>query len=72
MSKIRNSKRHIGKSIQGRNIGTTLLTRGLEFEAVVILNAHHFSCPKNFYVAVTRASRRLVVFSENLELNFSN
>lgn len=72
MSKIRNSKRHIGKSIRGRNIGTTLLTKGLEFETVVILNAQQFNCPKNFYVAITRASKRLVVFSEKLELDFSN
>lgn len=70
MTKIRNTKRHIGKSIQGKNIGTTLLTKGLEFDTVVILNAQKIDCPKNFYVAVTRATKRLVVFSNNLELTF--
>lgn len=70
MIKIRNRKRHIGKSIQGKNIGTTLLIKGLEFDTVVILNAHKILCPKNFYVALTRATKRLVVFSNNMEFTF--
>jgi len=71
MSKIRNSKRHVGKSILGKNIGTTLLTKGLEFDTVVILDAQKIKCPKNFYVAVTRATKRLVVFANNFELRFN-
>lgn len=71
MSKIRNTKRHIGKSINGKNIGTTLLTKGLEFDTVVILDAQKINCPKNFYVAITRASKRLVIFTNNFELDFS-
>lgn len=70
MVKIRNTKRHIGKSIQGKSIGTTLLTKGLEFDTVVILDAQKLDCPKNFYVAVTRATKRLVVFTNNFELTF--
>lgn len=48
---------------------TTLLTKGLEFETVVVLNAHKFTCPKNLYVALTRASKRLIVFTNNFELS---
>lgn len=71
MSQIRNTKRHIGKTISGKNIGTTLLTKGLEFDTVVILDVQKINCPKNFYVAITRASKRLVIFTNNFELNFN-
>jgi len=71
MLKIRNSKRHIGKSILGKSIGTTLLTKGLEFDTVVILDAQKINCPKNFYVAVTRATKRLIIFTNNFELRFN-
>jgi superfamily I DNA/RNA helicase len=65
----RNFKRRIGRTVYGKNIGTTLLTKGLEFENVVILNAHKFKCEKNFYVAITRASKRLVIFSKTNEIS---
>lgn len=71
MKKIRDSKRHIGKKIKGKCIGTTLLTKGLEFDTVILLNAQRFTCPKNFYVAVTRASKRLIIFSDTDEIRFS-
>ncbi len=65
----RNHVRKIGRKVYGRCIGTTLLTKGLEFETVVILNAHKFKCPKNLYVALTRASKRLIVFSNTSVLS---
>jgi len=68
MKNIRNVKRRMGRKIEGKCIGTTLLTKGLEFDTVAILNAHKFVCPKNLYVALTRASKRLIVFTENLTL----
>ncbi|KOH43485.1 UvrD-helicase domain-containing protein [Sunxiuqinia dokdonensis] len=71
MKEIRDSKRHIGRKISGKCIGSTLLTKGLEFDTVVILNAQRFECPKNFYVALTRASRRLIIFSDREEISFS-
>jgi len=58
MKEIRNIKRRIGRKINGRCIGTTLLTKGLEFDTVAVLDAHKFKCPKNFYVAITRARKR--------------
>jgi superfamily I DNA/RNA helicase len=66
MINTRNYIRRTGRAVTGKSIGTTLLTKGLEFDTVAILNAHKFQCPKNFYVAITRACRRLVVFTENL------
>ena len=64
----RNLTRRIGRKIYGRCIGTTLLTKGLEFETVAILNAHKFECPKHLYVALTRASKRLIIFTERANL----
>ncbi|WP_108807551.1 UvrD-helicase domain-containing protein [Aquimarina spinulae] len=65
----RNKTRRMGKKIYGNCIGTTLLTKGLEFDTVVILNAHSFNCPKHLYVALTRASKRLIVITTNPVLN---
>ncbi len=65
MKEIRNIKRRMGRKVSGRCIGTTLLTKGLEFDTVAVLDAHNFKCPKNFYVAITRACRRLIIFTNN-------
>ncbi|MEK6552948.1 MAG: hypothetical protein AABZ54_05815, partial [Bacteroidota bacterium] len=65
MKEIRNVKRRTGREVSGRCIGTTLLTKGLEFETVAILDAHEFKCPKHFYVAITRACKRLIIFTNN-------
>ena len=65
----RNRIRRLGRRLVGRCIGTTLLTKGLEFDTVGILNAQTFTCPKHFYVAISRASRRLVIFSNSRILN---
>jgi len=69
MNNKRNMTRRIGRKIYGRCIGTTLLTKGLEFDTVVILNAHKFDCPKHLYVAMTRASKRLIIFTDKPNLN---
>lgn len=69
MVKIRNQIRRIGRKVHGRCIGTTLLTKGLEFETVAVLNAHKFTDPKNLYVALTRATKRLIVFTKNKTLS---
>jgi DNA helicase-2/ATP-dependent DNA helicase PcrA len=65
----RNMIRRVGRKVYGRCIGTTLLTKGLEFDTVLVINAHNFNCPKNLYVALTRASRRLIIFSKSKDLN---
>lgn len=65
----RNIVRRKGRIISGKSIGTTLLTKGLEFDTVVVLNAHQFNNPKHLYVALTRCRRRLVVISESAVLH---
>jgi hypothetical protein len=65
----RNLVRRIGRKIYGRCIGTTLLTKGLEFETVLVLDAHKFKCEKNLYVAITRASKRLIIVTNNSTIN---
>ncbi len=65
----RNKTRRHGRQIKGKCIGTTLLTKGLEFDTVVVLNAHKFDCPKHLYVALTRARNRLIVFTQNKTLS---
>ena len=65
MTSHRNIIRRVGRKIYGRCIGTTLLTKGLEFETVVLINAHNFPDIKNLYVALTRATKRLVIFSQS-------
>lgn len=62
--------RHQGRAIDGRCIGTTLLTKGLEFDTVIILNAHKFSDAKNFYVAISRACKRLVFVTDSPTVSF--
>lgn len=62
MIEVRNNIRRAGRKVHGRCIGTTLLTKGLEFENVVILNVNKFIDPKHLYVALTRASKTLTVF----------
>lgn len=69
MTEQRNLIRRSGSSIQGKCLGTTLLTKGLEFDTVAILDAHKFDSPKHFYVALTRACKKLVIFTENTTLS---
>lgn len=69
MKNIRNTKRSMGRKIKGKCIGTTLLIKGLEFDTVAILDAHKFKCPKNLYVALTRASKRLIIFTNTMALD---
>jgi superfamily I DNA/RNA helicase len=69
MKEIRNRKRRGGRNLVGRCIGTTLLVKGLEFDTVAILDAHNFNCPKNFYVAITRACRKLIIFTNSKVLS---
>lgn len=71
MRDLRNSIRKDGRKIQGRCIGTTLLTKGLEFDNVIILDAHRFEDSKNFYVAISRACKNLVIITKQSTLVFN-
>jgi len=71
MKQIRNVKRRVGRNVGGKCIGTTLLTKGLEFDVVAVLDAHKFRCRKNFYVAITRACKKLIIFTNNKTFTFT-
>ena len=64
MEAHRNNLRRSGRKCYGKFVGTTLLTKGLEFDTVVILDAHTIKCPMHLYVAMTRACKRLIVFTQ--------
>lgn len=61
----KNIVRRVGRKINGRCIGTTLLTKGLEFDTVAIMDTDKFESAKHLYVALTRASKKLIIFSQN-------
>jgi DNA helicase-2/ATP-dependent DNA helicase PcrA len=63
MVEHKNIIRRVGRRADGKCIGTTLLTKGLEFDTVAILDAHKFECPKHLYVALTRCCKNLIIFT---------
>ena len=66
--RARERNRHQGRAIRGRSVGSTLLLKGLEADACVVLNPAGMSA-NNLYVALTRGARQLVVCSQNPVLN---
>jgi hypothetical protein len=56
----RNLVRRVGRKLLGKSIGTTLLTKGLECDTVVLLEETPLDF-KNQYVALTRGCKRVVV-----------
>jgi len=70
MRKIREIRSKYGRKVRNKAVGTTLLTKGLEFDTVVILEAHEFKDKNNFYVAVSRAKTELIIISERDTLYF--
>ncbi len=59
---VRNRTRFAGRQLWHCSIGTTLLVKGLEFDHVVIMDADSMDV-KDLYVALTRGSRSLTIFS---------
>lgn len=53
----------ISTSTYGAVVGSTLRLKGLEFDTVVILDPREIPSAKHLYVALTRATRRLVIAS---------
>lgn len=66
--RIREQNRLIGRPLPKRAVGSTLLLKGLEAEAAVILNAASLDA-HNLYVAMTRGSKALTVCSPSPVLN---
>lgn len=71
MKMLKNRVRYQGRKIEGKCFGTTLLTKGLEFDTVIVYDANKFEDVKNFYVAISRACKKLIVITESLSLNFN-
>lgn len=63
MIQLRNFYRSKGRNVPHYAIGTTLLTKGLEFDNVIVLNPGAMS-KKHLYVAITRACKRLFIYQE--------
>lgn len=70
MKTYKNKIRIVGRKVNGKCIGNTWLTKGLEFDDVIILDAHKYKDCNNFYVAVSRACKNLHIFSETSTLKF--
>ena len=71
MVEYKNRIRQIGKKVEGRCMGTTLLTKGLEFDTVVVIDAHLFLDKKNFYVAISRACKNVIIFTESKRITLN-
>lgn len=69
MRNHRNGIRRVGRKMYGKCVGTTLLTKGLEFDTVIVLDADKFKDPQNLYVAISRCTKRLVILGADSKLN---
>jgi len=65
---IREQNRAYGRPLPRRAVGSTLLLKGLESDAVVVLNADDLDAA-NLYVAMTRGSKSLTICSRSSVLS---
>ena len=63
MTTLKNKERRMGRKAEMANIGTTLLTKGLEYDIVIIANSEELKDRNNFYVAISRACKKLYILS---------
>jgi DNA helicase-2/ATP-dependent DNA helicase PcrA len=61
---VQNRRRHSGRRLGNRNIGSTLLVKGLEFDHAIVVDLDTFR-RNDLYVALTRGSQTLTVISES-------
>lgn len=61
--RVRDSARRYGRKVEARSVSRTLLVKGLEFDHVVLPDAHELDT-KNLYVALTRASKSVTILSK--------
>ncbi len=77
MVNLRDKIRHIGRHTNKRTIDSTLLTKGLEFDIVIITNADSIGNGfdqydlRRWYVAASRAKKRLIIHSKSDVLDFN-
>lgn len=60
---VRTQSRFIEQRIPSKCISRTVLLKGLEYDCAVVVDAGSFS-PKDLYVALTRGSTELHIYSE--------
>ena len=61
--------RHAGRKLSRRTVGSTLLVKALEFDRAVILGSPNMS-RKDWYVALTRATKGMTIISSNERIIF--
>lgn len=64
MRDLHNRRKRMGWPVLSKYVGTSLLTKGLEFDHVIILDAHKFTDARKFYVAITRGCKSVTIISE--------
>ena len=67
---MREQRRHAGRAVTGRSIGSTLLLKGLEADHTIVLDADNPDRrrrmnAKHLYVALTRGAKSVKVFSRS-------
>jgi DNA helicase-2/ATP-dependent DNA helicase PcrA len=62
---VREQHRAVAKPMPGRAVGSTLLLKGLEAEHAIILDADAMNA-SHLYVAISRASTSLTIFSSSV------
>lgn len=70
--RMRERTRRRGKNLPRALVSRTLLVKGMEFDHGLVLDAEHLADRKNFYVAVTRASQSLTIFSDDPVISFED
>lgn len=66
--RAREQSRLLGRPLDRRVVGSTLLLKGLEADAAVILSADGMNA-QHLYVAMTRGAKKLVICSKEQRLN---
>lgn len=68
-AQLREKRRHAGRSIPNKSVGSTLLLKGLEADHVLLLDADNPSpsrmTKEHLYVALSRGAKSVTVFSRN-------
>ena len=62
------SIRQRGRRLPRYSVGSTLLVKGLQVDEVLLMNANQLST-RDLYVALTRPTRKIVIFTNNLVLS---
>ena len=62
-------KRHLGRHLARRSVGSTLLLKGLEFEHVIIIEYDGMT-KEDWYVALTRATQSVTVLSSQPQVSW--